>query len=144
MRRKLTIGLLLAVLVGVLPLVSFAADEEIVIIGHKSAVDSLSKEDIKQIYLGQKTRWKDETKISFVVLKDKKPYKKFLKKYVRKTLSQYRSYWKMKVFNGTGRMPTSFKHEADLIEYVANTEGAIGFVLSTGIDESRVKIITVN
>ena len=50
----------------------------------------------------------------------------------------------MKVFNGMGRMPKSFKNEADVISYVSETEGAIGFVSPKGADAAGVKIITVN
>lgn len=144
MRHRLIIGVLFIVLVRMFSPNLYAADDDIVLIAHASVARSLKKEEVKDIYLGEKTRWDDATKIDFVVLKDKKPYKDFLKHYVKKTSSQYNSYWKMKVFNGTGRMPTSFKNSADVIEYVANTEGAIGFVVLKDVDETMVEIILVD
>ncbi|CAN2042807.1 PBP domain-containing protein [Candidatus Magnetomoraceae bacterium gMMP-15] len=141
--KIIIIKLIFILLTVFLPLNLFGSEEYIVIIGHKTASNSLKKEDIKKIFLGKKTRWDNDLKIKFVILKDKKTYKKFLRKYVKKTLSQYRNYWKMKVFNGTGRMPISFKNQKDLIDYVSRTEGAIGFVYLKELDESMVKIIEI-
>ncbi len=142
MKQMFIIGLL-TLIAGSLHTVSFADDEGIVIIAHKTVAASLKKKDIKKIFLGEKTRWDNNEKIEFVVLKDKKTYKKFLKQYVGKTLSQYRNFWKIKVFSGMDRMPKSFKNESDVISYVSETEGSISFVTSKQAYESNVKIISV-
>ncbi len=64
---------------------------------------------------------------------------------------QFERTWRKKVFTGTGSMPKAVKTEKSLIEKVARTGGAIGYV-SMGIAESsetiqgtdsRVKILPV-
>ncbi len=143
MKRMLIIGLILALTTGSLHTVSFADEENIVIIGHKTVAGFLKKEDIKKIFLGEKTVWDNNEKIEFVVLKEKNIYKKFLKQYIGKTLAQYRNFWKIKVFSGIDRMPKSFKNKTDVIDYISGTEGSISFISSEEADETKVKIISV-
>jgi len=42
--------------------------------------------------------------------------------------NQYRNYGRHMVFNGKGAKPTSFDTEGDLIRYISETEGAIGYI----------------
>ena len=47
------------------------------------------------------------------------------------------------MFTGKGQMPKMFAEEKKLIEAVASTEGAIGYI-SAGKETDQVKIILVN
>jgi ABC-type phosphate transport system substrate-binding protein len=143
MKHQFIILIILAVFMGFLSPNLFAGDQDIVIIGHKNSPDWVTEKDIKQIFLGKKTRWDNGATINFVICNNQTLYEAFLKKYVRRSLFQYRNYWKMKVFNGTGRMPLSFKSEADVIAYVSATEGTVGFISSKAADKNKVKIIRV-
>jgi ABC-type phosphate transport system substrate-binding protein len=123
----------IVLLIGLVLLPVFAAEpavtpESVVMIGHKAITDGLTRDSVKQIFLGRLTRWKDDTKITFVLLNEPKIYEAFLKAHVDKTIYQYTNYWKKQVFTGKGRMPKTFDTSAELIEFVAATEGAIGFV----------------
>jgi len=118
--------------------------ENVIIICHPDVPEnSLNKNDIKNIFLGKKTEWGDNKKIIFVVLKENETHETFLKEYVEKTSFQYLNYWKKQVFTGKGKPPKSFDTENELIDYVANTEGAIGYV-SAGIEKKNVKVISVH
>ncbi len=106
--------------------VSFA---EVIIICNNSVEDtSLSKKDVKNIFLGKKTKWSDNKKIHFVTLKDSKTHKLFLKKYIQKNSPQFRNYWREKVFTGKARAPKQFTTIDQMLKYVSETEGAIGYV----------------
>jgi len=109
---------------------------DIVIIGNKYlAESSLKKQDLRDIFLGKKTGWSDNKKIIFVIQENPTVTVQFLKNYVHKSATQYASYWKEKVFTGKGTPPKSFSSDKDLIEFVARTEGAIGYVSSVnGLD----------
>ncbi len=111
---------------------AFAADENnILIITHKDVPASLlSEEDIKQIFLGKKTKWRNNQKIRFATLSKKDEHKRFLKKYVGKTSIQYSHYFKQLIFTGKGKAPRSFSSSDHLVDYVANTQGAIGYISS--------------
>lgn len=102
---------------------------------------SLKASEVKDIFTGNKSTWGDNSKIVFVLLKEDGPLKEFLKAYVKKTPSQFKMYWKKKVFTGKGKMPKFFDSEAELLKYVAENKGAIGFIASG--DTSGVKEITI-
>ena len=102
--------------IGISPVHTPGVTEHIVLIGNADIEDSLTSEDVKQIFLGRKTRWHDDSTITFVLFNDNTATPIFLKEYVKKTPFQYKNFWKKQVFTGKGRMPKSFKHPEDVIE----------------------------
>jgi ABC-type phosphate transport system substrate-binding protein len=114
---------------------------DVIIICNKSVPeDALSRDMIKNIFLGKKTKWSNRNKIIFVTQKKNDVHKSFLKTYVSKTTSQFRNYWKKQVFTGKGRTPKSFPGDSKIIEFVAGTKGAIGYV-AAGSKTDTVKLI---
>jgi ABC-type phosphate transport system substrate-binding protein len=113
------------------------------IIVHTDVNESISANDIRNIFLGKKTQWNNHQRIRFVLLTQKKLYRNFLAKYVGKTLYQYRNYWRKKVFTGTGMMPVMFKDCKQTIDYVKRTKGAITFIPTSEIISDNVKEITI-
>ena len=130
-----------------LPFIAAVSDvsaAEVVLVSNKNVpADSISKDMVKDIFLGKKTTWDNGQKIKFVVLKGSDTHKAFLKAYIKKTPSQFERYWRTQVFTGKGKPPRKFKSEAGLLDYVAGSEGAIGYV-STGANAGSVKIINAN
>jgi len=113
------------------------------IICNKGVPDtSLSRKDVRDIYIGKKIQWNDNSKIIFVTLKDAKIHEAFLKDYVGKTPFQYTSFWRNQLYTGKGSLPKAFENEKELAEYVANTGGAVGYV-SAGFDAGSLKIMPV-
>lgn len=100
---------------------------QFVMIGHASVPDTLTQDDIKQIFLGRMTR-KAGQPLGFVILKDEVVYPAFVKMYLGKTVAQYTNYWKKQVFTGKGRMPKFLEDPAEILTYVAETEGTITFL----------------
>lgn len=120
---------------------AMAADVSVV--ANKSvSIDSVDAKTLKNIYLGKTSQWHDGQKIVFVLVKSSPAHKTFLKTYVKKTGSQFSSYWKKMVFTGKGTAPKNFKSEAELIGFVAQTPGAIGYT-SQGTDVSGAKVLSV-
>lgn len=123
------------------PALSFA-DDAVVIANKNVPSSTLSSDDIKQIFLGNKTSWDNGDKIVFVVQDRTDTADAFLKAYIRKSASQYDNYWKKQVFTGKGKAPKSFSSDQELAEFVANTPGAIGYV-SSGANANDTKTISV-
>ncbi len=122
---------------------SAALAEDSIIICNKNIPDSgLSKKELEDIFLGKKTRWSDEQKITFVILKGGEAHVNFLSRYVDKTESQFIMYWKKMVFTGEGRLPKAFDTSDELLKYVSETSGAIGYVPSH-VASDRVKTLIV-
>ncbi|MBW1893436.1 MAG: substrate-binding domain-containing protein [Deltaproteobacteria bacterium] len=145
MNRNLTVGLVIAAIAGLLfSFPSSGSAGDVLIISNKSvSADSLTNDDVKKIFIGKKTRWDDNKKISFVLMDSNGVHKDFLREYVKRTPAQYRRFWKKQVFTGKGRRPISFKVEKDMIEYVANTSGAIGYISASAATDG-VKVLSIN
>lgn len=144
LQSSLIFSLLLSFAMGAVAAETSSTPEAIVIISHKDVSDSLKKSDIEQIFLGKKTRWANDAAIYFAVLTEESVYQTFLKDYINKTTIQYTNYWKKQVFTGKGRMPKSFSTSQDIIKFVAETPGAISFVLARDADVSAVKILSLH
>lgn len=149
MRKHLEGRLLSTILMGiilVLPLLAGIPDvvaEEVYIICNKDVpLEKLSREDVKKIFLGLKTEWNSQLGAKFALLTDDSPiHKQFLKTYINKSVAQFTTYWKQRLFMGAGSLPRPHQSETDIIEYVANTKGAIGY--ASGSSNPSVKIISV-
>ena len=69
-------------------------------------------------------------------------YTAFLQEYIDKTASGLENYYRSLAFTGKGAMPKMLKTEAEVLEYVKNTKGAVGFV-SAAADTEGVKLLDV-
>jgi ABC-type phosphate transport system substrate-binding protein len=124
------------------PAVCLAGDGDVVVIANPSVHETtLSKKDVGDIFLGKKTSWDDGSKIKFVVLTGA-THEIFLKSYVNKTEAQFNTFWKKQVFTGKGSPPKELDSNRAMVEFVAQTAGAIGYV-SANADVSKVKTITI-
>jgi ABC-type phosphate transport system substrate-binding protein len=84
----------------------------------------------------------DGSKIVFVVLKGSATHEQFLTDYVGKTDTQFDTFWKKQVFTGKGTPPQAFDSDQAMIDFVAKTAGAIGYV-AAGARVANVKTINV-
>ena len=107
-------------------------------------IASLEKGDIKKIFLGSKNTWDGEQVINFVVMKDNTVHEEFVKKYTQKTESQFKRYWRKQVFTGKGISPKSFRTEAEVVQYVANTDGAIGYISSNTSADGVNRLVKIS
>lgn len=119
------------------------AADIVVVANKKLPADSLSKDALKAIYLGQKGTLDNGAGIEIVILKDSDIHNDFLQRYVNKTAAQFSNYWKQQVFTGKGKMPRQFDSESSLLEYVAGRDGAIGYC-SGNADTNKIKIISIH
>jgi len=126
---------------------TWAQNEALVVANGSLSGDVLSKQDIRAIFLGKKSVVAGDN-VVIVTLDGGDVHKDFLKSLVGKTPSQFSSHWKRIVFTGKGKMPKSFKTEEELLAFLSNTKGGIGYVSSAVSKDPRVqgggvKILTV-
>lgn len=143
MKRLLTGVVIITLFCMLLPVSGQSAPDDIVVVGSADTPENLTSEEVKQIFLGKKTRWADDSTLTFVILNEKDIYTAFLQQYLGKTYSQYRNYWKKQVFTGKGRMPKAFDSTDDMFAYLAENEGVISFVKAAEVDPENVKIIII-
>jgi ABC-type phosphate transport system substrate-binding protein len=116
----------------------------VVVIANESvAASSVSKGEISQYFLGKALNWKGGGRVNLAVLSGGADHETFCKDYVGKTAQQFDAYWKKLVFTGQGTPPEKFADDAEMVRYVSETKGAIGYV-SVGASTDGVKVLTVN
>ncbi|MBU0992348.1 MAG: substrate-binding domain-containing protein [Proteobacteria bacterium] len=116
---------------------------DVLIIANKDVPDTtLSSDDVKKIFLGKNVQWSNNAHIIIVISKNEDIHKDFLKRYVKRTASQYKAYWRNMLFTGNGIEPRSFDSEEKLMEYVANTPGVVSYI-DSGTVPVNVNTITV-
>lgn len=119
----------------------FASDA--IVVGNKDlSVSTLSKEAIQNIFLGQQTTWEDGTKIKFAYLQLDPTDKIFLREYMYYTNTRYIRHWRTQVFSGKGEMPPMLKSDEEMLKFIKENKGSIGFVTS-GADTGSVKTLSV-
>ena len=148
LKRRHVFSLILVFVVGTALIIPPRADtsengsDVNIIVNAKAPVSQISKEDIKEIFLGRKARWKDGQQIVVVTSKQHEVHKQFVIQYTDMTPFQFMSWWRRLLFTGKGLLPLSFKTEQELTEYIANNNGAIGY-LSFRPQSDRVKVIQI-
>ena len=105
-----------------------AMAEEISIVKEGHSVETVTAKELKRMLLGKSKRWKNGDKVVLSTLKDGESHDRFIRKYAGKTPKQFTNYWRKMVFSGKGTMPKSFESEDELIAFVAENDGAIGYI----------------
>jgi ABC-type phosphate transport system substrate-binding protein len=123
---------------------SYAMASDVVIVGNKNlSTETISKETLQRIFLGQQTDWEDGTKIKFAILKTDQNDDIFLREYLYYTSTRFVRHWRSQVFSGKGEMPPNLKSDEEMLKFIQDDKGAIGFV-TAGTDTSAVKVLTVS
>ncbi len=102
----------------------------------------ISTDELRSIFTGATTHFKDGSHAAPVTLKSGSVHEAFLSQYIGKNDSAFKATWRGLVFSGQATMPKSFDSEADLLEYVAKTPGAIGYA-AKGAKHDGVKTLQV-
>ena len=120
------ITIILTILLLYLPLLP---QNGYIIIVNKSITDEVfNRADIESIFLGKKTRWSNGIKTVPVTMKEGEIHEQFIREVIRKSLNAYMNYWRKMIFTGKGVMPVSFETNKEILQYVNNTPGAIGYL----------------
>jgi ABC-type phosphate transport system substrate-binding protein len=121
---------------------SVRAQDVVVVANESVQVSEIRDAALRAIFTGEKTRFDDGSHAVPVILKGGPVNEVFLKKHLGESPEDFRTQWRKAVFTGQGAMPRAFNTEAALIEYVAATPGAIGYVSHTSPQE-KVKCIPI-
>jgi ABC-type phosphate transport system substrate-binding protein len=120
-----------------------AVHGQVLVIAHPDvAGDSISKDSLAKIYTGAASRLSNGSRVSPVLLRGGPVHLEFLTAYLGKSPIAIMVIWRGLVLSGQASMPRAFDAEADLVKYVAQNPGAIGYIGSTTPHEG-VKVLAV-
>jgi len=121
-----------------------ARAQDAVFVGHPESTDkSINTDDVKNILLGNLTKWRSGPVIKLCVLTDGPMHEKVIKDNTQRSADQFDKFWIRRVFTGNGAMPAKMKSDAEVIAFVATTPGAFGYVDKASVTD-KVRVIPVN
>ncbi len=100
----------------------------VVITNSGTALDEISADDLKSIFLRTKMALKGGVHVEPVVEKSGPAHSAFLRSYLSKTDVALQIYYRSLVFSGQGAMPATVGSDAEVVAFVEKTRGAIGYV----------------
>ncbi|WP_201980707.1 hypothetical protein [Hymenobacter rubidus] len=114
----------------------------LVVIGNSKGVPSEMKMvQLKSTMRGEKLRWPDGSKVTIALLKSNTPIGvNTSKKIYNMSANDLNKYWLALVFQGKADAPNFFNSEAELEEFVSQTNGAIGVVNQPSANSKTIVI----
>ena len=118
------------------------ARAEIAVVGNPAlGVDTLSKSQVKMLFLGKTSRLPDGSPVTVVDQDEGSATREaFGKQVLRKNVSQMKAYWSRMIFSGKATPPRTVADDAAVRDWVARTANGIGYLDASQVDDS-VKIL---
>ena len=117
----------------------------LVVITHKNNKTlTLTKKEFEKIIFGEKQSWKQGGVVYISLLKSSNTVgAKVVSTVFKMTSNEFNKYWLGLSFEGKCKAPNFSSSEAEVINYVSSTPGAVAIV-STDADISKVSKITIS
>ena len=145
MTKHFRISVAVLGLTALLSGVASAASGLKVIANPSVKVDSISAEELKSVFLEQRSSLPDGSRVEPVISKGGTAHEVFVKQYLGKSDADLQNYYRSLVFTGKGSMPKVVASDTEIAAYVARTKGAIGYVSSdTSIDGAKTLVVLEN
>jgi ABC-type phosphate transport system substrate-binding protein len=121
-----------------------ARAQEVVVVANEGVpISHISSAELRDMFNGVHSGFGNGARIVPVLLKGGPAHEVFLSHLIGESSDQFRTRWRKATFTGQGSMPKEFSSEAALLEYVAATPGAIGYVSALPGDK-YVKVLIVS
>ncbi|MBV2092813.1 MAG: substrate-binding domain-containing protein [Candidatus Thiodiazotropha sp. (ex Ctena orbiculata)] len=129
--------------VGLLLCLSSSANSVDLVINRDIDYESLSRNTLRSIFSMRMTQWPNGKPIRVFVMGDKTSQHADFSKHVLGVFPhQLRRAWNRQIFSGMGQAPIKVNTEAEMLEQIGNTPGAIGYLSEDNINE-RVRKLSV-
>ncbi len=120
-----------------------ALAQDLVLVVHPgNSQAAITRQDVKNIFLGKKSSWDDGRSIDMVVQAAGPLHEAFSLEVLGKSPQQFATYWKKALFTGTGVPPQQLAGDAGVKAFVASHPGAISYI-SRGSLDGTVKALTL-
>jgi ABC-type phosphate transport system substrate-binding protein len=121
-----------------------ASAQDVVIVANKNVtLPEISEAQLRDIFIGSRSRLNDGTRVTPVLLKGGPAHEVFLRNHLGEDPDEFRNRWRKAVFTGQGAMPKEFSSETALLDYVAATPGAIGYVSRVTVAE-KIRVLSIS
>ncbi|MBI4979118.1 MAG: hypothetical protein HZC28_16680 [Spirochaetes bacterium] len=118
-----------------------AQETDIALIVNKAiAVEKISAQDVRDIFTAKKRSWDDSTAVKIVIQSKNLP--SFFEKFLGMSDSSFKKLWLKLTLEGKAKAPTDLTSDTEVLKYVAENSGAIGYVKAAALTDA-VKRVSV-
>jgi len=114
-----------------------------VIANSRVSTNTISAQELKGIFLEERNSLGDGTHVEPVLQKNGAAHQAFLRQVLGRNDDTLQTYYRTLVFTGRGSMPKALGSDAEVMAYVAQTKGAIGYVSAETTPEG-VKVLAIS
>lgn len=142
MKTALTALVIVSILA--VPAAAQAQSAEVKIVGHAGTTpETIAKKDLARIFLKKKTKWPDGRSAEPVDQKRAPELREqFCEQILGLGVDMVESHWQAQVFSGRNTPPVTLGSDAEVVEFVRRTPGAVGYVSATAAT-SGVNVIRI-
>lgn len=124
-------------------LVSPLAMADVVVIGHPGGPDSISSNEVRNLYLNRSQALPDGQRATpFELSEGNAARAEFHDKVTGRNDAQLKAFWSQQVFTGRGQPPEEAGGASAMKAQVSSTSGSIGYIDSADVDDSVKVILT--
>ncbi len=114
-----------------------------VIVNPANATAQLSRLKLGEVFLRKMPRWADGVPVAPMEPSGKSPVRaRFTLETYGKPVIAISAYWQQMIFSGKGVPPPERSNDADIVTFVRETPGGIGYV-GAGADLTGVKVLAI-
>lgn len=123
--------------------VAVASAEVVIVVSTDSRLETLSRTQLTDIYLGRLNRLASGEAIVPVDQSDRSPtHEVFYRQYIGQTPAQIRAHWSRLIFTGRGQPPRTVQDDSAMADLVATNPNAIGYLDMDHVDDS-LRVVTI-
>ncbi|MEQ6916338.1 hypothetical protein [Halomonas aquatica] len=121
-----------------------AQDVPVLLVAHPDvATRHLTRDTTRAIFAMRQRTWPDGQAVRVFVLDNDHPvHARFAKEQLSVYPHQLQLAWDRMVFSGTGQAPNRVRNQEEMLERIANTPGALGYLEREYLDD-RVQVISM-
>lgn len=118
-------------------MLSGTALADVVVIGHPDGPDSLTRDQVRDLFLNRAQSLPDgQSAVPFELAEGHTTRQSFHSAVTGRNDAQLKSFWSQQVFTGRGQPPQEHGSVAAMISAVGSTPGAIGYAPASEVDDS--------
>ena len=143
MKIKIFVSILVLQVVFIsVPAFSYAESMLYIITNEKNPIQSLSKHEIRHIFLGEIKSYPNGKPVSPIFLvKGSISRKVFMRELIRKNERRWRSHWARLLFTGKGMPPVELENTDDVMNMVSQQQYAIGYFVGELKGNAGIKVL---
>ena len=126
-------------------LLAAGSSAQVAVIANKSVPwDTLKKSQLLDFYTGDVKSWGNDVRVVVFDLKPKGEVRDAFYEFLGKPSSRMKSIWMKKMLSGEGEPPEALKTEEEMLQKVASTPGAIGFISRAKTNDEVKTLLIIN